>query len=173
MLIHKSMFATCCTSLKIMTYYPSSKLTTWKWPESTISQNGKCCEPSGGKKKNFREVMVVGGLVAKSCPILCNPMDYSPPGFSVYGILQARILGWLPFPSPGDLPDPGIKPTSSVLAGRFCTTKRPGKPNKTRESSYWRYKVFKQVIWLWDQSHLRKYLFLLLNYKRDVLIMFI
>ena len=32
------------------------------------------------------------GLVAKLCPILCNPVDYSPPGSSVHGILQARIL---------------------------------------------------------------------------------
>ena len=31
-------------------------------------------------------------LVAQSCPTLCNPMDYSLPGFSVHGILQARIL---------------------------------------------------------------------------------
>ena len=33
-----------------------------------------------------------GGLVTKSCPTLCNPMDYKPPGSSVHGILQARIL---------------------------------------------------------------------------------
>ena len=33
-----------------------------------------------------------GGLVSKSCPTLCNPMDYSPPGSSVHGIFQARIL---------------------------------------------------------------------------------
>ena len=32
-------------------------------------------------------------LVAQSCPTLCNPMDNSPPGPSVHGILQARILG--------------------------------------------------------------------------------
>ena len=38
-----------------------------------------------------------GGLVTKSCPTLCNPMDYSPPGCSVCGIVQARILEWLPF----------------------------------------------------------------------------
>ena len=31
-------------------------------------------------------------LVAKSCPILCNPMDYSQPGSSLHGISQARIL---------------------------------------------------------------------------------
>ena len=29
------------------------------------------------------------------CPILCDPIDYSPPGFSVHGTLQARILGWV------------------------------------------------------------------------------
>ena len=31
----------------------------------------------------------------QSCLILCNPMDYSPPGLSVYGILQKRILEWV------------------------------------------------------------------------------
>ena len=33
--------------------------------------------------------------VAQSCPTLCNPMDYSPPGSSVHGILQTRILEWV------------------------------------------------------------------------------
>ena len=33
-------------------------------------------------------------LVAKSWPTLCDPMDYSPPGFSVHGISQVRILEW-------------------------------------------------------------------------------
>ena len=46
-------------------------------------------------------------LVTQSCPTLCEPMD-SPPGSYVPGILQARIMDWEPFPSPGDLPDPGI-----------------------------------------------------------------
>ena len=32
--------------------------------------------------------------VAQLCPTLCNPMDCSPPGFSVHGILQARVLEW-------------------------------------------------------------------------------
>ena len=39
-------------------------------------------------------------------------MDGSPPGSSVHGIFQARILEWLPFPTPGDLSNPGIEPTS-------------------------------------------------------------
>ena len=45
----------------------------------------------------------------QSCPTLCNPIS-SPPGFSVHVILQARILAWLLFPSPEDLPNPGIEP---------------------------------------------------------------
>ena len=38
-------------------------------------------------------------LVAQLCLILCNPMDCSPPGSSVHGILQARILEWVAMPS--------------------------------------------------------------------------
>ena len=53
-------------------------------------------------------------------------MDYSLPGSSVHGILQARILEWIaPCPPPGDLPNPGIEPTSlasPALAGGFFTT---------------------------------------------------
>ena len=48
--------------------------------------------------------------VAQSCPTLCNPRDDT-----VLGILQARILEWVVFPSLGDLPKPGIKPRSPAL----------------------------------------------------------
>ena len=56
---------------------------------------------------------------------LCNPMDYSPPGPSVHGILQARVLEWVAISSSGDLPHPRIEPTSRTspaLVGRFFTT---------------------------------------------------
>ena len=36
----------------------------------------------------------------QSCPTLCDPIDSSPPSSPVPGILQARTLEWLPFPSP-------------------------------------------------------------------------
>ena len=39
----------------------------------------------------LRELKV---LVTQSCPTLCDTMGYSPPGSSVHGILQARILEW-------------------------------------------------------------------------------
>ena len=68
-------------------------------------------------------------LVAKLCPIVCNPTDFNLPVSSAHGISQARILQWLPFPSPGDLPDPGIKHAfSPVVAGRFFTADPSGKP---------------------------------------------
>ena len=57
---------------------------------------------------------------------LCvDPMDCSPPGSSVHGILQKRILEWVSMPSFRDLPSPGIEPASLMspaLAGRFFTT---------------------------------------------------
>jgi len=55
-------------------------------------------------------------------------MDHSPPGFSVHGILQARILEWLPFPFPGDLPDSGIEPESLALQADSLPSEPPGKP---------------------------------------------
>ena len=102
------------------------------------------------------------------CPTLSDPIDCSPPGSSIHGIFQARVLEcvcicmfshlscvqlfatpwtvahqvplsmefsrqehWsgLPSTSPGDLPDPGIKPVSLALAGEFLTIVPPGKPN--------------------------------------------
>ena len=63
---------------------------------------------------------------AQPCPTLFDPTDCSPPGSSVHEISQARILEWVAFPSPGDLPEKGIKPTSPALAGRFFTTEPPG-----------------------------------------------
>ena len=60
-----------------------------------------------------------------------RPHDCGPPGPSVHGILQARILEWVAFPLPGDLPDPGIElvsPTSPALAGRFFTNAPTWKP---------------------------------------------
>ena len=52
-------------------------------------------------------------------------MDCSLPDSSVHGIFQARYWSGLPFPSTGDLLDPGIKPTSLTLAGGFFITEPP------------------------------------------------
>ena len=68
------------------------------------------------------------GLVAESCLTLCDPMDCSLPSSSVHGISQARVLKWVAISFSRDLPNPGIKPVSPALAGRFFTTEPPGKP---------------------------------------------
>ena len=60
--------------------------------------------------------------------IFCDPMNCCPSGFSVHGISQTRILEWIVISSSRDLPDPGIKPTSPALAGRFFITEPSGKP---------------------------------------------
>ena len=53
-------------------------------------------------------------------------MDCSPPGSSVHGISQARIMRWLPFPSPGNLLYPGIGPRSPALQADSLPIKPPG-----------------------------------------------
>ena len=49
-------------------------------------------------------------LVSQSCPTLCNPIDCSPSGSSVHGILWARILEWVVIPFSRGFPEPGIEP---------------------------------------------------------------
>ena len=55
-------------------------------------------------------------------------MDYT-----VHGILQARILEWVAFPFPADLPDRGIKPGSPALQVDSLPTELPGKPLVERD----------------------------------------
>ena len=57
-------------------------------------------------------------------------MGYSPPGSSVHGISQERILELVAVSFAGDLPDPGTELTSLTLAGGFFTTKPPAKPSR-------------------------------------------
>ena len=65
------------------------------------------------------------------CPILCDPMDGIPPGFSVHGILQQRILEWVAMPSSRDLTNPGIKlvsPAAPAMQVVSLPLEPPGKP---------------------------------------------
>ena len=75
-------------------------------------------------------------LVSQSCLTLYDPMDCSLPGFSVHGILQARILKWVAIPFPGNLPNPGIEPGSPALQADSLPSEPPGK----------------QTVW-WEHSH--------------------
>ena len=70
-------------------------------------------------------VYVCAYLVPHSCPTLCNPMDCSPPGYSVHGSFPGKSTGvdcHALLQGVFLLPDPGIEPvspTSPALAGRF------------------------------------------------------
>ena len=55
-------------------------------------------------------------LVAQLCPTLFDPMDYSPPGSSVHGMLQARILEWVAVPF-----SRGSSPPRDRITSRFFT----------------------------------------------------
>ena len=82
------------------------------------------------------ESMMVCYLVPKSCVTLCNPMDCSSPGSSssCLGFPRQECYSGLPFTSPGDLPDPGIKPMSPVLAGGFFIAEPPAAAAKSLQS---------------------------------------
>ena len=71
--------------------------------------------------------MSVAAKSLQSCPTLCDPMDCSPP----WNFPGKNTGVGLPYPTPGDLPDPGVElntPSSPVPAGGFFTTAPPGKP---------------------------------------------
>ena len=77
-------------------------------------------------------------LVTQSCLTL-QPMDCSPPGSSVYGILQVSILEWVALYSPGELPDPWVEPRSPALQADSLPAKPSGKP---LAPSKWGIKLF-------------------------------
>ena len=66
-------------------------------------------------------------LVAQLCQTLRDPHERSLLGSFVHGILQARTLEWVTVPSPGDLPDPGIKPRSPTQQADPLLFEPPGK----------------------------------------------
>ena len=96
-----------------------------KWgPSLTLRPAARCLAPAHAQSFH-------------SCPTLCNPLGGSPPGSSVHGILQARILECSALPPPEDLPHSGIEPksfSSPTLAGRFSTTVQLGKPHYLAEN---------------------------------------
>ena len=91
-----------------------------------------------------KSLLVRSEVKWKSCPTLCNPMDHA-----VHGILQARILEWVAFSSPGDLPNPGIKSRSPTLQIDSLPAEPQGKPKNTGMGSL----SFLQQIFLIQESN--------------------
>ena len=59
--------------------------------------------------------------VTQSFPTLCDPMDCSPPGFSVHGIFQARVLEWVAISFSRGSSPPRDRTLVSCIAGRCFT----------------------------------------------------
>ena len=66
--------------------------------------------------------------MAKLYPTVHDPMECSLPGSSLHEISQARRLEQVAIPSPGDLPDPGIKSTSPALQADSLPLSHQGSP---------------------------------------------
>ena len=73
----------------------------------------------------------IEGEIAQSCLTLCDPMDCSPPGSSIHGILQARVLEWVAIPFSRGSSQPRDRTGVSCIAGRFFTSLATGKPQNT------------------------------------------
>ena len=82
----------------------------WRRPSrgNGVHRRRPCTAPGGESRVRNMELMwsvpdyilvCVHAKLLQSCPTLCNPMDCSPPGSSVHGILWARILEWVTMPS--------------------------------------------------------------------------
>ena len=84
--------------------------------------------------------------VAQSCPILCDPMDWSPLGSSIHQIFQTRILEWVAISFSRGSSWPRDQTWVSCIAGRFFTIwatreawprpYKPGFPSLSRQKAY-------------------------------------
>ena len=88
----------------------------------------KICLTTLNKYPTFASLCHCCCLVAKTCLTLASPWTVAHQASLSMGFPRQEHWSGLPCPSPGDLPDPEIEPTSPELAGRFFTTKPPRKP---------------------------------------------
>ena len=117
-----------------------SSISAWKipWTEKHCRLQSKGLQRVGHSwtqaptlQKNiyhsWSKIRKVKVLVTQSCLTLCNPMDWSPPGFSPMEFSRQDYWSQLPYLSPGDLPNPGIKPVSPALQADSLPPVQPGK----------------------------------------------
>ena len=95
---------------------PQSVFEVFLSPQKTLYTKGlRELLLSQQKPPSERDLKKQGKKNEKLLCIMSDFCNYSPPGSSVHQILQARILEWVAFPLPGNLPNPGIKPGFPAL----------------------------------------------------------
>ena len=75
-------------------------------------------------------------VIVIQCLTLRDPVDCSPPGSSVHGILQAIILEWVAMPSSRGPSDRGVKPGSPALQANSSPSEPLGKPINMKCPAY-------------------------------------
>ena len=113
----------------------------------TLSDPMDCSPPGSSVHGIFQAGVLEWGTIAWEAPYSLKVSSsvesdslrphgpYSPTDHTVHGILRARILEWVAFPSPGDLPNPGIKPRSPTLQADPLLAEPQRKPKNTEVGS--------------------------------------
>ena len=96
---------------------------------------------SEGQSETHEEVFASHACSVVSWPFV-TPWTVPRHGPLPMGFPRQEYWSGLPFPSPGDLPEPGIEPVSPALAGKFFTTEPPGKPVRRSVTQQKNYLVF-------------------------------
>ena len=82
-------------------------------------------------------LQIIGGLVAKLCPTLVTPWTVAHQAPLSMGFSKQAYWSGLPFPSPGDLPNPGVKPGSPALQADALPSEPPGKQISYLSSTFY------------------------------------
>ena len=106
-------------------------------PRKSYGQRSLVCYSPWGPKRVGHDLVTKQHCAhVQSCPILCTPMDCSPPGFSVRRVFQARILSELPFPPPGDQTCVSWSPVSPSLQADSLLLKHWEAPATKQQMNY-------------------------------------
>ena len=124
--------------------FPEGRTVSFPWEQSSLSYwfSKKPSWSHTIEIWNWANKGVVKVLVAQPCPTLFDPIDCSPPGSSVHGILQARILEWVAIPFSRGSSWPRDRTWVSRIAGRFFTIWATREAQEGGTDSSW--------IWPWD-----------------------
>ena len=90
--------------------------------------------------------------VTQSCPTLCDPMDWSQQAPPSMGFSRQECWSGLPFPSPGDLLNPGIEPGSPALQAAALPSEPPGKPSTLQNITPNLESLKRSTTGIWDQT---------------------
>ena len=99
----------------------------------------------------FSKVSELDVLVTQLCLTVCHPMDYSPPGSSVHGILQGRILEWVAILFSRGSSLPRDRTQVSCVSGRCFTVWALGKSETPLNFKIWELEG-DQLMGTWSQS---------------------